>query len=501
MKRRAFLGSSLAATTLMEAAWSRASIAQETVWDFIVVGAGTAGLPAAIFAADRGAKVLVIEVAPTLGGTLTIAGGEICGAGTKTQARFGLEGDHPDKHFADVMRITDGLADPNIVRMTVDTATAMIDWIDDRGWDCRPGHFLDGASPGRPGYSTRRYYQAEGQGKAISDLLARELGMRTDQNRVTVLTGTKASELLTSDSGSVEGVRATADDRSFAYRGRHVLITTGGYSMNPDMFMNLVKVPAYVNDSYPYSLGDGLTMAANVGAALRGMDLHRSGSGSILTTDKWPAAVYARFETRPQVRAPWEIWVNDYGTRYVNEESPNNTDREQALLRQPRLRYTLVFDDAILNTAPIGIPTWTRDKLGAQFNVQPMFYKADSVEELAKRADLDSKGLVETIAAYNAGIANGSDPFGRQHRPAPIAKAPYYAIAQFGDSATSSAGISVNAGLQAVRADGTPIPNLYAAGEALGSGATLGKAFCPGMMITPAMTGGRWLGLNLPLDA
>ena len=64
---------------------------------------------------------------------------------------------------------------------------------------------------------------------------------------------------------------------------------------------------------------------------------------------------------------------------------------------------------------------------------------------------------------------------------------------------TSSVGIAVNPGLEVVRADGEPVPNLYAAGELLGAGQTMGKAFVGGMMVTPAMSLGRWLGMTLPL--
>jgi fumarate reductase flavoprotein subunit len=477
---------------------------QDMVYDLIVIGAGTAGMPAAIFAADRGASVLLLDAAPIIGGTLAIAGGEICGAGTKTQERFGVTGDHPDIHFDDVMRMSNGLADPNVVRLTVDNAPAMIDWIDDRGWDCSDAHIIDGASEGRPGYSVKRYYQDKGMGKAIADLFIREVENRAavptaPGGRITVLTGTRALELLTSDAGTVEGVRAQTNGMTATYRGHHVLVTSGGYPANPWLFEQYVGAPMYINESYAYCTGGGLVMAERIGAALRGHNLHRPGSGSILTSDTYPATVYARFDTRPQKRMPWEIWVNNNGERFVNEETPNRSAREQALMEQPGLRYAIVFDQAILDTAPPGIPGWTRDDMAAHFNTHMMFKTADTLEDLARMLKVNPAGLASTVAAFNAGIEAGSDPLARAHRPLPIAQGPFYGIIHLGHSATSSVGITVNADLQAVRADGTPIPNLYAAGEALGSGATLGNAFVPGMMITPAMTLGRLLGERLAI--
>ena len=497
LNRRLFLGSSTAALLATRA---MAQATSETRWDLIVVGGGTAGLPAAIFAARRGAKVLLLEAAPVLGGTLAIAGGEISGAGTKTQARFGVTNDHPDIHFDDVMRMSNGLADPDLIRLNVDNAGAMIDWIDDHGWDCRDGHFLDGASEGRLAYSVRRYYQADGAGLAITKVFLAELEKDIASGNVRAHINTRVTELLTSDDGVVEGVRATMNGEDFTARGRHVLVTSGGYVMNPKLFQRLVNHPIYIAESYEFSQGDGLSIAANVGAALRGADLHRPGSGSILTSYDYPAKVYARFDTRPQKRMPWEIWVNNHGQRYVNEETPGRSAREQELLKQPGLRYSIVFDDAIFNAAPPGIPDWSRDKLAKHFGSHVMFHKADTIEELAAKAELDPGNLAQTIADYNAGIASGAtDSFGREHRPLAITKAPYYAVVHLGHSATSSVGVTVNKDLQAVTSSDEPIKGLYAAGEVLGSGAVLGNSFIPGMMITPAMTFGRHLGLTLEI--
>ena len=123
-----------------------------------------------------------------------------------------------------------------------------------------------------------------------------------------------------------------------------MLITTGGYAMNPQRFQQLVGVPPYAGTSYPWQLGDGLDLATSVGGYLRGRELHRAGTGSILTSDHFPAKVYARFNTTPQARAPWEIWVNDAGKRFIREDEPLVNNREAALIQQPLLRYRIVFD-------------------------------------------------------------------------------------------------------------------------------------------------------------
>ena len=269
--------------------------------------------------------------------------------------------------------------------------------------------------------------------------------------------------------------------------------------MNPDMFTLLTGRPAYAAGSWPQSLGDGLDLAISVGGWLRGQRLHRAGTGSILTANRFPAKFYARFSTVPQVRLPWEIWVNDKGRRFVREDEPLVRPRAQAVLRLPRLRYVIVFDEGILNRDPPGLPQFSRQQLLEHCENHPMFARASSLAELAAAANVDAEGLEHTVLDYNQAVASGADALGREHLPAPIIQPPFYAITHLGSSATSSAGVVVNDGLQVVRGNQEPIPGLYAAGEVLGAGTTLGSAFAPGMMLTPALSLGRWLGMTLPI--
>ena len=297
--------------------------------------------------------------------------------------------------------------------------------------------------------------------------------------------------------GAVIGIRAG----NFVARGRHVLLTTGGYAMNPQLFEQLCGQPAYTSTSWPHSQGQGLELATSVGGWLRGRELHRPGSGSILTAESFDAKIYARFITAPQTRMPWEIWVNNDGRRYVREDEPITYERERAFVKQDRLRYQIVFDAAIAQEAPIGIDKWTREKFLSHFETHPMFHRADTLEALAAKAKVDAQGLVATVRAYNESVARGRDPLGRKFMPRAIVQAPFFAITQLGHSATSSAGVVVDKELRVIRGDRSVVPNLYAAGEVLGSGVSLGDAFAPGMMLTPALALGRWLGKTLPVGA
>ena len=476
----------------------RASTLLETRWDFIVVGAGTGGLPAAIHASRRGASVLLLEAADTLGGTMNMASGQVSAAGTRLQDDQGIV-DSPDRHYEDVMEITFGEADPDVVRRTVDNAPDTLNWLLDKGLVPLPGHPVTGAAPGRAGYSVPRYFWAEEAGKAIVKVVLEELEREMPQGNIAIRMNTRVTGLLATDSGEVEGVRAESGGEEWTFRGRHVLLTSGGYAMNPDMFELLTGHPAYSAGSWPHSLGDGLELAVSVGGWLRGQHLHRAGTGSILTAAEFPAKFYARFATVPQDRLPWEIWVNDSGQRFIREDEPRVRPRARAVLGLPRLRYTIVFDESILNSAPPGLPQFTRDEFLSHCENHPMFARAGSLEDLATAADVDAAGLVQTVRDYNTAVASGEDPMGRQHLPAPIDEPPFYAITHLGSSATSSAGVVVNRAHQVVRGNQEPVPGLYAAGEVLGSGVSLGSTFAPGMMLTPALSIGRWLGMTLPI--
>ena len=498
MRRRAFVGSALAASA--GALGARRSPAEQRVWDCIIVGAGTAGLPAAIFAARRGAQVLLVDPYDKLGGNLHHANGQIAAAGSRLQAALDIA-DSPDIHYEDVMEISRGLADPDIIRTTVDHAPDTINWLLDGGLAPLPGHPVTGESPGRPGYSVPRYLWAKEEGRAILRVALDSLAPHLSAGRVFAQLNTRATGLLTADGGAVEGVQAEAGGQRLSFRGRNVLLASGGYAMNPALFERLTGHPAYAGASHPHALGDGLQLAVSVGGWLRGQRLHRAGTGSILTAQSFNAKSYARFDTRPQRRLPWEIWVNAQGRRFIREDEPSVYQRSLALLQQPRLRYAILFDQGIFAAAPVGIPGWSRQKMLEHFGAHPMFLRGDSLGQLAEAAGLDAQGLSETVADYNRGVRRRRDRLGRRHLPAPIDNPPFYAIIHLGRSATSSAGVVVDRQLRVLRGDGEPVPNLYAAGEVLGSGVTLGNAFVPGMMLTPALTLGRLLGQRLPLPS
>jgi fumarate reductase flavoprotein subunit len=125
------------------------------------------------------------------------------------------------------------------------------------------------------------------------------------------------------------------------------------------------------------------------------------------------------------------------------------------------------------------------------------FYKADDIDSLARLAGVDATGLAATVDSFNRGQAQGSDALGRRHMPLPLVRAPYYALKLHGWYLTTFSGLAVNGQLQVIREDGSAVGNLFAAGEILGTGNLSGKAYCGGMLVTPALTFGRLLGQKM----
>lgn len=461
-------------------------------YDLIVIGGGTAGMTAATFAAKRNADVLIIDAADRLGGTLWLSTGQMSAAGTKLQRAKGIN-DTPEAHLDDIMRISRGTADRTIAKLAVDHAAAAFDWLCDNGLAPVDGHPVKGS--GHEYYNEARYYWGVDGGVSIYRVLEKVLATDIARGLVTVWQNTRAEKLIQDRSGRVTGVVARdATGKKVKAQARAVLLATGGYAANRDMFKKLNGRTQHSRMSYFASRGDGLTMATKIGAALQGHDKYLAGLGAVLVDDQSPSIALGRFNHWPEKRQPWEIYVNVKGQRWINEDNPSVDAREHALLKQPELRFWIVLDSEILKQAPVPIDGWDRARYQAAFGVEKLFYKADTLADLARQAGIDAKGLAATVTAYNAALAGGADALGRRHMPRPIAKPPYYAIRHQGMSISSTVGLAINDSLQVLKKNKKPIPGLYAAGEVIGAGLLMGQSFCGGMLVMPAITFGKMLG-------
>jgi fumarate reductase flavoprotein subunit len=470
----------------------------EPVYDAIIVGGGTTGIPAAIFAAKRGLKVLVIDPAGVLGGTLYLSGGMMAAAGTKLQKSRGVLNDSPQIHYDDIMRHSKGTADPAIVRLAVFNAAETVDWLTDSGLEIPPEYPIFGP-PHHDPYSIARYATGPKGGRSIVATLLQEIQPHIDSGAVTLRLQTEVTELVQEPSGRVIGVIAKGENgQPQRFLGRNVALTSGGYAANAEMIQKLEGRIKYCDMSYPYSQGIGVTLGLAAGGYLRGGEKHLALFGAVLANDDYPSRVVGLVRHWAGDRPPWEIMVNTRGERFHQEDRPDFDIQEHALAKQPDERCWAVFDQTIFDQAPALLKgaRWPREEVVKAFETgTPMFYRAESLADLAQAAGVDGNGLARTVAAYNEAQAAGKDPlFGRTFMPKPIVNPPFYALRLQGYLLTTFAGLGVNSELQVVRKNGTPISGLYAAGELLGTGQLMGNSYCGGMTVTPSLTFGRLLG-------
>ena len=488
------------ATAAIVGLGSVAEAAAPRPWDLIVVGGGNAGLPTALFAAQRGARVLIVEAAGALGGTLFMSTAQLAAAGTRLQRQRGIN-DSPQQHYDDIMRISRNTADPVLLKLATESAAPLFDWLCDHGLVPLEGQPITGTT--HEPYSRPRYAWDKDGGLAVLRILMEQLQPLIDSGQVKVLTQTRATELVRRADGAITGV-VTRDEagRVARHAARNVALTAGGYSDNSAMCEKYEKAPDYCRNTWPYSQGASIQLGVAVGGWVRGGQNHTPLFGAVLADDTMPTSIRAMVRHFPPNRPPYEIYVNAAGQRFLCEDVPSHDAYEQALGRQAGERCWVVFDQEMLDKAPKPIAgsslsvKWTHDDTLAAFakGDVPNFFRADTLEALAAKAGIDAAGLAATVAAYNRAQAGGNDPFGRRFMPLPIARAPYYAIRLVGWQLYSYAGLAVDGRLNVITYDGRPIPNLYAAGEALGIGQLMGKAVCGGMSVTPALALGRLLG-------
>jgi fumarate reductase flavoprotein subunit len=504
LTKREFLKTAgLAAAAFGLAGASRgAEAANDARWDLIVVGGGNAGLPTAIFAAQRGARVLVVEAAGALGGTLFLSSGQMSAAGTQLQKSMGIE-DSWQLHYDDVMRISTGTADPTLVRLAVQNAAPAFDWLTDHGFKVREGHPVTGTT--HDPYSRPRYAWGYEGGRSILKVLNEQLQPLVDAGKVTVLLQTQVTGLVQERDGAVGGV-TTQDAKGATARhlGRYVALTCGGYTENAAMYEKYEGVKDYCKMTYPFSQGAGYDLAVAAGGYVRGGENHVPLFGAVTLDYDYPAPMMANARHYPGDRPPWEIYVNRFGKRFICEDMLSHTEYERGLGAQPDERCWAVFDDAMYRAMPpllgggFNGPWTAKDTAEAFESGAPNFFRADTLEGLATAAGVDPAGLAATVETFNAAQAGKRrDPFGRKHMPAPIARAPFYAIRIQSWNLTSYAGVAVDEQLRVIRKDGRPIRNLYAAGELLGMGQLMGKSVPGGMSVTPALALGRLLGHSI----
>lgn len=460
----------------------------------VIVGAGNAGLVAAVRLAQRGVPALLLEKTDQLGGQLNLSGGAFSAAGTRRQAARGIVDDATD-HYREVMRIGHGLATAPLVKLATRHAATVVDWLDDLGFpfvDECPA-IVRGHEPYR---QPRTYWGAHPRngGAAILETLLPHL----DRKTVEVRTGVRVTELLVTKEPRphVTGVRVDGPTGAEVIPADTVVLATGGYAASRELLGQLQ--PGYdgaLVGCLPHATGDGHRMLMDLGIPITRQDTYLPTMGMIEDPDRPGFAfplTYARLVVDANARMPWEIWVNERGERFVDESVRSPDFRERALAAQPNLVMWGIWDEDALTRAPspaIG-PEWTADRVRAEAANGRWLVRADTLAELAGITGLPQEAVTASLQRY---ASEAPDPFGRTFRPSSLDRPPYYAVRTTGAMLLSRGGPTVDGELRPVTDTGEPIEGLHAIGELLGMGQFSGDAFAGGMSVGPALTFGYWI--------
>jgi fumarate reductase flavoprotein subunit len=456
--------------------------------DIVIIGAGGAGLAAAIAAREAGGRsVLLLEKAGAPGGSTAMAH-DVFGIESPVQKRAWFE-TSADEIFKVHMDWTHWTVDPRIVRAFIDRSAGTIGWLEKMG----VGFEL---LPMYPNQTPLIRHAIKGRGRELCRILrknAEDLG-------VTLLNRTRVTQLLRDGSGRVTGVVAETKQGPVTIGAQVVIVATGGYGNNPEMLREYY--PHYhesmTYDGPPANTGDGIRLAIEAGAATAGlgcMNLHGPSSAPRSQADLLDIDgafdVHGnplRLTLMPLCLEPDTLWVNKRGRRYMSEGYILQFFAYgHAVARQPEgISFTL-FDsqwvrskerDGIYNQmAPgwfppdtyitsIPLPGLERELLKPHVLVKV----SDSWDEIAAWIGADAPMLRSTVDEYNLDCDHGRDAvFAKERKYLNALRVPpFYAIKGHVHICDTVGGVKINERMEVLDTGDKPIPGLFAAGVVAG---------------------------------
>lgn len=460
--------------------------------DAIVVGAGIAGLSAALEMAAGGARVLVIDMASIFGGHAVMATGDLSIVGTPYQESQGLH-DTPEIAFEDF--ITWG-EDPSRdwVRYYVDHSRELIyDWVTGMGITFE-------ALIAPPGNTILRTHRTKGRGLGLVTPIYRAC---LERPNITFVWNTRLDRLIR-DGDLVAGVAVTdvRSGRSHEFRGGAVVLATGGFQSNLDMVRESwpdgAAFPAtFLVGSGINSVGSGLTIAKAAGAEVSRLD-HQWNYITGLPDPRFPGSTRGLNASNAD-----SIWVNAEGRRFIAEGTSTKFGFP-ILMKQKDATYWSIFDESAKRRFWVAGSDWARwDTIEKLIFGNPDLVKsAVTLEELASRSGLPAPALEQTVRRYNEMADRGVDEdFGRfgpgKNAPKKISQPPFYAVQFFPLTRKSMGGVVIDSSCRVLDKDSRPIAGLYAAGELTGLAGINGKAGLEGTFLGPSIVTGRVAGRSV----
>ncbi len=413
--------------------------------DVVIVGAGGAGLTAAVRANQAGAKVLVLEKMSFVGGNSLKASGGMNAAGTKFQAALDITDSGVREFVEDTMNGGHMVNDLALVVTMSENSSDAVDWLESIGAPL--------PKVAATGGTVHKYLHSPEDGSPVGAYLVAKLNEEVEKQGIQVMLNTKATEILM-DGGCAVGVKAEDAEHEYTINAKAVILATGGFGSNFELMTSFnPSLANAVTTNHPGATGDGILMAEAIGAATVDMDriqLHPT--------------VYQETSTlvSEKMRSLGAILVNQEGKRFCNDLSTRDAVSAAELEQTGGYAY-IIFDQNLVD----------QNKSAKEYISKGMTSTGETYEELAKNMGLEGDAVAafeQTMATWNEAVATGEDKeFGRNNgMDADLSTAPYYAIKIAPGIHHTMGGIKIDTATQVLDTDGNVIPGLYAAGETTG---------------------------------
>lgn len=458
--------------------------------DVVVVGAGGAGMTAAITAAAEGKSVVILESQSMVGGNSVRATGGMNAGKTvyqdenefgesagvektlKTAAEKYADNEtitalaktvseqwaayqaNPTGYFdsvelmeLDTMIGGKGINDPELVETLCANSADAIDWLDEHGITLHNVSSFGGASVKR----IHRPVNAEGKTVSVGSYMIPLLQENCEKAGVKMMLDTTATEILTDANGAAVGVKATgASGETVTVNAKAVVLATGGFGANLDMVVKYKpELKGFMTTNAPGIQGQGIEMAQAIGAATVDMDqiqIHP-------TVEANTAALITE-----GLRGDGAILINEEGQRFIDEVGTRDVV-SAAEIAQTGSYSWLVVDQAMADASSV-----IQGYIKKGYTVTGATY-----EELGKAMGVDASAFAETMEKWNGYVEAKNDPdFGRTSFANPLNTAPYYAVKVTAGVHHTMGGLKINANTEVLNEEGEVIPGLFAAGEVTG---------------------------------
>lgn len=409
--------------------------------DIVIIGAGGAGMAAAVEATEAGKSVIIVEKMPIVGGNTNRATGGINAAETKVQEAAGIV-DTKETFYNDTFVGGKEKNDPILLQTMVDNAPGAVDWLNEMGAELTRVTLSGGAT-------NPRIHTPE-DGSPVGPVVVRVLSDKLKELKVDIMMETTAKKINVTD-GAVTGIEATdVNGNSFTINAKAVIVTTGGFGANSDMVEQYRSdLVGFSTTNHSGATGDGISMSLEAGAGLTDI-------GEIQThptTD--PESGYMFTEG---LRGDGAILVNSSGARFTDELLTRDVVSANILKQEGGIAYLITNEEMRLDNASL-----------AGYVKKGYAIEGKTIEELAKALEIDATALMDTMNTYGEAVKAGVDQaFNREHLTQTLENGPYYALKVTPGIHHTMGGLKIDNSTHVLTEEGTIISGLYAAGEVTG---------------------------------